>query len=704
MKPATPEYVLGDFGDVTVDHYGDKSRFFRRDDTFLVETTNAKGDTEVFEIAYTFGVEPLQQYLIAFPDGRLQALSLSWDSRPESEGGQRWFHLYPDERIPHDDALHWTGTYFNWNSRCAHCHSTNLEKNYDEKTNSYDTRWSEINVACEACHGPGQSHVEWAKNNTGAAAHQHLGFNRSISAVNQWLHSADRDTAQTTAAVTPDLNGQLSTCGSCHSRRMLIDDPDKPGHFFDKHQIESLTPPLYHSGGQIRDEVYVMGSFLQSKMYQKGVVCSNCHEPHSLKLRAEGNAVCAQCHKPSVFDTEKHHHHPPASSGAQCANCHMPETTYMVVDPRRDHSIRIPRPDLSVGHDTPNACTQCHQDQTNVWAANAMEKWLQASNKTLPPHYGEALAVGHSGAVPAQQLLSQLANNAEQPGIVRGTALSLLSGQYDSQALKAARANLGDEDPLVRLGAVRVLAMLPIEQRIGDLLPMLSDPRRVVRLEATRLLHEVEDQQLNKEQLSVLKRARQEYLAVLKHHADTPSGQVNLSQYHVARGQYDSAEKALQKALVLAPYNLPATMGLADLYRVRGQDAKGEPLLRAFIKHNAEIAGIHHSLGLLLIRQKRYEDGVVALARAAELEPNNIRFGYVYAVALTSRGHLGKGVDVLEALYKLQPDNQEVLFALLDALQRSQQWQKALVYAEKLQKLEPDNPQIDQFIRYLQSQ
>lgn len=703
MKPATPEYVLGDFDNATFDHYGDKSRFFRRDDTFYVETANAEGEQDVFEIAYTFGVEPLQQYLVAFPDGRLQALSLSWDSRPDAEGGQRWFHLYPDERIPHDDALHWTGTYFNWNSRCAHCHSTNLEKNYDAETDRYDTRWSEINVACEACHGPGKKHVEWAGKSEADADAGNRGLERSLSAMGRWLHSEEKSTAHLEGGGAPSLDGQLSACGSCHSRRMLIDDPDIPGHFLDKHQLELLGPPLYHADGQILDEVYVMGSFLQSKMYQNGVVCSNCHEPHSLKLRAEGNAVCAQCHKASVYDTEKHHHHP-AGSGAQCVNCHMPEKTYMVVDPRRDHSLRIPRPDLSVKLGTPNACTECHQDRSHAWAAGTMEKWLKASGKELPRHYGEALATAQSGAQDAERKLSQLADSAQEPGIVRGTALSLLSSHPGNQSLVTARENLDDDDPLVRLGALRALEMLPPEQRARDVLPLLGDPRKVVRLEASRLLNEVSDRQLDDEQQAVLDEAREEYLAALQRHADTPSGQVNLGMFHIARGRHEQGEKAFRQALALAPHHLAATMNLADLYRIRNQDAKGEPVLRATLEAMPEAAGPPHALGLLLIRQKRYEEAIKFLARAAKLEPGNIRYGYVYAVALTSRGKVDEGLDLLGELYERQPDNLEVLYALVDTYRRAGNWQQALTYAEKLQSLQPGDPQIQQLIRYLRQQ
>ena len=702
MKPATADFVLGDFDNAGFEHYGDQSRFFRQDEKFLVETDNAEGKPETFEILYTFGFYPLQQYLVALSGGRLQALNIAWDSRPESEGGQRWFHLYPDEQVPHDDVLHWTGPYFNWNSRCASCHSTNLEKNYDIESRRFDTTWSEINVACEACHGPGSSHVQWAENPQTNVHNQ--GLNRSLGVVGRWQRQQGESTAHLASARSPDLEGQLATCGSCHSRRQLIGDQDEPGHFLDKHQIELLNPPLYHVDGQIRDEVYVMGSFLQSKMYQQGVVCSNCHEPHSLDLRAPGNAVCTQCHSPTVFDNEKHHHHEPSGPGSQCVECHMPAQTYMVVDPRRDHSFRIPRPDLSDQLGTPNACTQCHKDQTNIWAADAMNEWSGQSGKNLPPHFGRYIAGGLSGASDAAEQLQNLARNDSAPGIARATALSMLMAQADPSSLQTAYISLGDADPFVRIGALRAFEALPPEQRVLEVFPLLEDPVKAVRLQATALLTSVPEQLLNTYQRRTLENGLEEYKAVLDMHAHTSEGQFNLGDFYVDRGRYQEGEQAYIRAVELNPYNLAASINLADLYRLQSQDDKGKPILHAAIEAAPQQADPYHSLGLLLVRQREYDQAEEYLARAASLAPNNIRYGYVYAIALTSRNKVAQGLQLLSELHERQLTNLEVLHALVDTNQSVGQIEEALIYAEKLQSLQPENPEIGQLIYHLRQQ
>jgi hypothetical protein len=106
--------------------------------------------------AYTFGVYPLQQYLIAFPrralPGAADRLGCAAEgARADSAGST----CNPGQKIDHTDPLHWTGIYQNWALQCAECHSTNLRKGYDAASDTYRTTYSEINVACEACHGPG---------------------------------------------------------------------------------------------------------------------------------------------------------------------------------------------------------------------------------------------------------------------------------------------------------------------------------------------------------------------------------------------------------------------------------------------------------------------------------------------------------------------------------------------------------------------
>lgn len=383
MQPANESTVLGNFDNVTFRYAGLETRFFRRDGRFLVSTEGPDGKPHEYEIAYTFGYDPLQQYLIAFPGGRYQALSVCWDTRPRAAGGQRWFHLYPQERIRAGDVLHWTSLSQNWNFQCAECHSTNLRKNFVAAENRYATTWSEINVSCEACHGPGSRHVAWATNPVGSvgggaagsAADKGLVFTLGAKNGAAWTVNPATGIGERSKPRTSTM--EVDTCARCHARRSTLTDRYEFGRALaDTHRPALLEDPLYFADGQIRDEVYEYGSFVQSRMFATGVTCSDCHDPHGVTIAAPVDQVCARCHLPAKFAAPAHHHHREGSTGSSCVACHMPERTYMVIDGRHDHSFRVPRPDLSVALDTPDSCTTCHAGKPARWAADATRAWF----------------------------------------------------------------------------------------------------------------------------------------------------------------------------------------------------------------------------------------------------------------------------------------------------------------------------------------
>ena len=634
MAEASAETVLGDFSGARFRHGRVTSTFFRRDGRYFVRTDGADGQLHDFPVAYTFGVEPLQQYLIEVEGGRLQALGIAWDSRPAADGGQRWFHLYGDEEVPAGDPLHWTGPRQNWNYMCAECHSTGVDKGYDAAANHYRTTWQEIDVSCEACHGQGSRHVAWAEGRAPSAADKGLVVQLKDPG-RQWGMDVRRGTARRLAP--PAAGGrELDTCGRCHSRRDVLAQPAASGGpLLDSHLPVLLEENLYYPDGQIRDEVYVYGSFLQSKMHRQGVTCSDCHEPHSLKLRAEGNALCASCHLASRFDTPEHHFHPMGSAGARCVSCHMPATTYMGVDPRRDHSLRIPRPDLSTKLGTPNACTVCHADRNPAWAAAQIAEH-GGSDSLSRPHYGEVLQAGRLGSEGAAAALAQLARDAEVPGIARATALSLLRRGLTSAQLPAVQNALEDDDPLVRRAAVTALEALEPASRWPLAAPRLADSVLAVRLEAARVLAEGLPAQRTRDQEDALAPALAEYRQSLEVNADRPQAQLNLGWLCFQQGDLAGAEAAFRQALRLDPGFGPAYVNLAELRRLAGDDAAGEVVLRQGLARDPGDAALHHALGLLLVRRQRLPEALPALARAVELAPGEARYAYVYDVARRS--------------------------------------------------------------------
>lgn len=688
MQPATASTVLGDFDDATFDYAGTTSTFFEREGKFFVRTEGPDGELDDFEIAYTFGVEPLQQYLVPFGGGRYQALSIAWDSRSADAGGGRWFHLYPEEPIGHEDPLHWTKRFHNWNSMCASCHSTRVRKNFDLASHRYETEFFELDVSCEACHGPGSHHVTWAET-AESERRGDSGLAVDLSSDDaEWVMNMETGLSERNPPRTE--RAEIETCAVCHSRRAQIREADPHGQILlQDHRLALLTDPLYYPDGQIKDEVYVYGSFLQSKMYQNGVTCQDCHDPHGLHVRAEGNGACASCHLTEKFDTAAHHFHEPNRRGAFCVDCHMPATTYMVIDPRRDHSFRIPRPDLTAALGVPNACNGCHTDESPEWAAMTIAEWFDHEPES---HYGEALHAGWMGAPDARERLAALVSSPDTAGIVKASAASLLP----------TAAAFRSDDPLVRLGALSGADGIEPTVKHQLLVPLLDDDVRAVRTEAARILTAVPMERFTESQRAKLDRVLDEYRETQQLNADWPEAHMNLGLVDAQLGELEEAERRYQRALELDPYFARAYVNLADLYRVMGRDEKSVAILRE-APDDLDDAGVHHALGLALVRTKRDEEALAELRRATELMPEEPRYAYVYGVALQSSGDLGESVRVLTEASERHPYDRDILVALVTTHRDRGEIDEALPYAHRLAELNPSNPSIQQLVSQLEA-
>ena len=707
MAVADADTVLGDFDDA-VFTYGDvTSTFFRRDGEYRVRTDGPDGALQDYKIAYVFGVVPLQQYLVEFPGGRLQALSLSWDTRPEEEGGQNWFHLYPDEIITHDDPLHWTGPNQNWNYMCAECHSTDLQKNYTAETGAYEPSWSQIDVGCEACHGPGSAHEEWAEakeRGEAVIADPRMGLAVLFPAYNDeiWAFRGRNPIAVREKPLKTRV--ELENCGRCHARRSAILEKYVYGRpLSDTHRISLLEDGLYQPDGQILDEVYVYGSFVQSLMYRRDVTCSDCHDVHGARLREEGNAVCSRCHLAEVYDTPEHHFHKVDSTGADCVDCHMPSRYYMVVDERHDHSMRIPRPDLSVKLGTPNTCNDCHEHEKESfeWARLRIVEWYgEPANRRL--HYGEAIAAARNGALGADRLLARIVEDLESPGIARASALTLLARHPGVEHLDEIRLALGDPDPLVRSGALGALDSSDLQTRIALAFPLLKDPVRMVRLEAARVLAPVRPEMLTDTQRADLELGLSEYEQIQWVNIERVEANLNLGWVRATRGDLAGAEQAYRKALRLEPDFVPALVNLADLYRQMERDAEGQRLLQRAVEAQPLNGDVHHALGLLLARRRQLAPAVEELRRAAELRPDNGRYSYVYAVALHSAGQAESAVVVLQETHRRHPNDRDPLIALASFARDAGDRDAALRWATELLELSPGDPEAQALLADLQ--
>jgi len=696
MATATEETVLADFDDAEFERFGAISRFYRKDGGFFVHTQGPNGVGEDYEIAYTFGWYPLQQYLVPFPGGRLQCLPIAWDVEKK-----KWYPLYPDEPIDPSDWLYWTNNGQNWNGMCAECHSTNLIKGYDLESDTYATTWSEISVGCEACHGPASLHVAWAQL-PDMARPKVENFDLLV---------------KTGTLTSPE---QINLCAPCHSRRSsLIDNPHRNIDFMDYAVPQLLGEGYYFPDGQILDEVYVYGSFMQSKMYARGVRCSDCHDVHSIKRIRDGNALCLQCHRAAIYDTKAHHFHKKegengqpirsedgeilfdVGTGAVCEQCHMPGRYYMGIDYRPDHSFRIPRPDLSESIGVPNACNRCHFAKTNQWSIDYVAKWYGERRR---PHYGTIFQAGRDLRPDALNDLIALAGDHLYPPIVRATALQLLSSYRGEKSEEAYKQALMDDEALVRQTAVRSIFEPDDLERLRLVSPLLYDPVRAVRIEAAQTLTTVPPDRMPRELEEKFRVVLEEYKEAMEHTADFAASRYNLGNMYTNLGNFDEAMKNYHKAIEIDGEFYPAKVNLAMLYNRKGNNQEAERLLREVLSDHPDFHELNYSLGLLLVENGKYQEAELFLSKAAAGMPNNARVHYNLGLLMQQLGKDENAETSLRRALDIEPESMDFLYALAEFYLKRERFPEAREIIERMISSNPANPLGADLLNYLNSQ
>lgn len=667
MEVADQNTVLGNFNNITVYLNGVESRFFMKNENYYVNTQGPDGNLQDYKIEYTFGYQPLQQYLVKFPGGRLQTLHLCWDTEEK-----KWFDLFPDEDPPIDDWMHWTKGSMTWNSMCAECHSTDLKKNYAFEEDTFNTTWSSINVSCETCHGPGQKHVEW------------------VNAGNEYTPDKIKEHLYATTG-SPPIE-QIENCAPCHSRRSEITlDYTHGERFLDQYMPPFLSEGLYHADGQIDDEVYVYGSFIQSKMFQNGVKCSDCHDPHTLNLISIDNALCNRCHEPKKYDTEEHHFHALNTEASKCINCHMTGKYYMVNDYRRDHSFRIPRPDQSVLYNTPNACNDCHSDKTASWAAKEVTKWY---GNERPYHFSDDLVYGRTLDSTSAKRLAKLINDMTQPAIARATAIEYLSRIQDSISYPTIVKSLKDRDPIVRISALQAITILPPEQKLPLASNLLNDNFRGVRVSAANTLADVPNQNLTPSGQKAKVNAEDEFLELLQAQADLPGGRMTAGQFYDRKGLNAKAEKEYLKADEMDPYLTPNKENLALLYNRTGRNNLAIKEYQEILDIEPENGRVYYYLGLIFAEEGDYENSINSLVQAQKFSPGNERIYYNLGIIYQTIGNRSDAEKTYLNGLKVFPNSVDLNYAIAVLYAQEGRVREAQPFIRFLKSIDPDNPQL----------
>jgi len=695
MEIASDSSILGDFNNSKfVSLNGKETFFYKNDGKFFVKTEGVGGKIQDLEITHTFGYTPLQQYLIPFENGKYQCLPIAWNTEKKE-----WFSLpemvYPDEELSPTNWLYWTNAGQNWNGMCAECHSTNLKKNFDPVTKSFKTTYSEINVSCEACHGPGSGHEDWAN-----------------------LPEMARPTDNNTGLIvkTSGINNReyVELCTRCHSRRSQFNNYEHDREDLLDSMLPELITESYHPDGQVLEEDYVYGSFIQSKMFDNEVQCNDCHNVHSGKLVFDGNALCAQCHRADIYDTKTHHFHKyegedgepiklvnrtvEVGEGAQCIQCHMPGQYFMGVDYRPDHSIRVPRPDLTISIKTPNACNQCHEDKSAKWSDEYITKWYGVKRKS---HYGTVFAAARESDPAVEIKLIEIFNDELFPLNVRATAISLLNRYNSEDASNTIQLGLDDPEPLIRETALRAYSNSNVEEYKKNILKLLNDPVKAVRAEAAIRISELPITEIPKKYQEAYKTGLAEFEDMNLYMADFPSGRLNLGIMYGNQKEFLKAAQQYEEAIKIDSLFFPAKMNLAITYSQLGKNNEAEILLRDLVENYPELSDSYYYLGLLLAEKKDYSEAIVYMLKASESMPERARINYNAGLMLQYLGRNNEAEkELLKAINK-EPNNFDFLYALADHYIKTGQNNKALNTGRKLKQLFPENQMGNNIISYI---
>jgi tetratricopeptide (TPR) repeat protein len=614
---------------------------------------------ETNPIVRVIGEDPLRQFLVPFPDGRFQTLEASYDPHRNE-----WFDSFGGEDRQPGEWGHWTGRGMNWNSMCAACHNTRVQKNYDAATDAYSTTMAEPTVSCEACHGPLGAHVDWQKAHGGAS---------------------------TNDPAFPKLSRRqvFDLCGSCHARRTELTGNFQPGDDFSDHfDLATVdASELFYPDGQIHDEDYEFSAFLGSRMQQAGLTCLDCH-PRSLHIaKLHGNALCLQCHhggfpKAPVINPTEHSHHAATSAGNECVGCHMPVTVYMQRHPRHDHGFTIPDPLLTKQFGVPNACNRCHAEKETEWALKRVEAWYGDKMQRPTRDRAQIIARARAGEAGAQTNLVRLLTTEEIP-YWRAVIAGLLGNwAADANITPVLLRDLEDTNALVRGACVRALEPLVSEELIASALQKkLSDPARNVRVASAWALRAT---------LDTNSPAGRDLQAYLEYHADQPGGQLQLGLFDFARGNADPALVHYQKAAAWDASSAASRRELAVVYSAlnRPQDAVKE--LQAAGRLAPREAEYQFELGLAWNESGDLTQAQTALEAAVKLAPNNAPAWYNLGLAREAGGQSANALEALQRAEVADASDPRPPYARATILARQGKLEEARVALRSALKIQPD--------------
>ena len=629
-------------------------------------TAGSLDHTTDVELRYALGRKHVEQYVGALAPGRLQALPRAFDL-VRSE----WFDLFADDPRTPTDWGHWSNRGMNASMQCLPCHTTEYDKGYDATSDTYDSRWREMGVGCEACHGPGHPHVTA----------------RRTGGPDPWVGS--------------DPERLLDACGACHARRIERAAFTPGDRFVDAFEPELLDTSAYHPDGQVKEELYELVSFQQSKMFHEGVRCWNCHDAHGDGTRAQGNALCRTCHD-IKYDSEAHTHHTTGSPGADCRGCHMPVTVYMQRDPRHDHAFLRPDPEATVETGVPNACNRCHTDRDAAWAVGIMRTWYpDERTRALRRAVTRTIAGARDGDANTVPGLIEVATTARD-AVHRASATRLLARFPTASGVTTAVLQaLTDDEAVVRSAAAWTFGQRPSltpDVRTA-LLARTTDDARLVRQHVAFALRDTPQSSLAPETARALTHATDEWTTGQARLGDTPEAHYNLAIMSTARGNAEAAIDEYRAALRLWPQSFRARHNLGMLLARLGRLDEAASEFEAVIAHDP-VPDSAFALGLLRAQQERWREAIAALERCVGEDPHHPRARYNLALAYAKAGETTKALDELERAAGEDDTHREAVLTLVDLARQANDKPRLERWVLEAASLDPEvreNPELQRF-------
>jgi predicted CXXCH cytochrome family protein len=602
-KPIAEARVEGDFRPGThLEQYGRAYTMDSKDGRYTVSISRGGGPAEKFQVDYTLGARRFQGYLSTLPDGRIYVLPIFWHN--ESKRWLDWKEIAPVPDHPTADLRQI------WNITCVNCHATNLARNFNRKSRTYATTWTEMGIGCEGCHGPGADHVAvadaWDKDPVHAPAKPTAAELRIFSP----------------AKATPRQT--FDACGYCHGNKNNTFFGFKPGDRFEDYALPFLmSEPIPANDPQ--GEFWPDGrpsrfnrpqALTVSGCFQRGeATCTNCHRMHGpenahmLKVAVdmpdgrrtrESDGLCVQCHKALANDTS-HTHHAADSQGSRCIECHMSDVNWRLITRRRDHTFQAPVPELTSRYGVPNACTTCHEDKSPEWAASTMDRWYGNNERRLATvAMSDAMYAAAAGDASALPDVARLAGDRTHGSLIRASAAEFAgqllargstSSPRASHSTPVVNALIGaanDPEPSVRAVAVTALGSIVDDRTTVVIAAHVTDAARVVRVRAAEALLDRGIVRLDGAAGAALERAQAEWAESLRTFNDVARDQTALGRLELARGRTAEAADALDNAVALDP-------------------TQARP---------------HVYLGVLAARAGRYDDAIRQFSTARSLQPD----------------------------------------------------------------------------------